>query len=100
MQRILARHDTNQGSDRDKSELEQILPRLEQDGVGFWPKGRRRSGIPGRDGPSEPEEIVEHGVTFNADKDGKLSRDESRPMIEEFARRHRPRRGRAGDQRP
>ena len=55
-----------------------------------------REGRGGPGGPPSPERLVEHAFTFDADGDGKLSRDEMRKYAEEMGRM----RGGADSRRP
>ena len=58
-------------------------------------EGRGRPGGPGRgdhDGPPpppNPERMIEHAMEFDADKDGKLSREELAKFVNEFTQ-HQP----------
>ena len=115
MQRILDRHDENEDGVLEETELEQMAAHIAQargsgrgdrrPGARRGPEGRpggregRRG--PGRfRGPPSPEQFVERAMTFDADKDGKLSRDELATMAEEFVRRGPPGRGREGRRGP
>ncbi len=97
MQGILERHDTNKDGVLDKRELEQIGrkrggefsrgPRDGEDG----PRGRGPGPDgPGPGGPPSPERIVEHAMSFDADKDGKLSKAELMKFAQEVSRRRGP----------
>jgi len=55
-----------------------------------------REGRGGPGGPPSPERLIEHAFTFDADGDGKLSRDEMRKYAEEMGRM----RGGADSRRP
>lgn len=65
-----------------------------QNGRGFGgpqggPQGQRGMGQPGADGPN-PERMVEHAMQFDADGDGKLSREELLKFATEITSRQMP----------
>jgi len=93
---LLDRHDSNEDGALDRKELEQIA---EQFGAGGDRRREGRSGQgpggdgpggEGRGGPPSPERMVEHAMEFDADKDGKLSREELLKFAEEMASRRGP----------
>lgn len=97
MHGILERHDANQDGVLDKTELAQVAAQFAQrrGGGPGAPRGGPGRGRPaGRGGPPSPEQFVEHAMTFDADQDGKLNRDEMRKLAEEFTRRAGPGRAR------
>ena len=58
---------------------------------GDRPAGRGPRGPGGAGGPGEgpdPERMLTHALEFDADKDGKLSKDELKKFIEDFISRH------------
>lgn len=125
MQNVLAIHDTNEDGVLDQTELQQIASRSSRfagdrgpgqeggprreggrpgDNFGGGPpgpppgNGSDRQGPPGGPGhgPPNPERIVEHAMSFDADDDGKLSRDELMKFAQDVARNRPPRRESGG----
>jgi Ca2+-binding EF-hand superfamily protein len=100
MQGLLTRADTNNDGVASKEELAAVAERANTVGGGFGrgpgggPEGGPRGGPggfgppgpggPGGFGPPNPEAFIERAMTFDADKDGKLSKEELGKMAEQM----------------
>ncbi|MDA1053743.1 MAG: EF-hand domain-containing protein [Planctomycetota bacterium] len=107
MRGLLTRGDTNGDGALDKEELAKIAASFQGQGAGRRPEGAGPDGRGpgGPDGPPRPETIVENALRFDADGDGKLSRDElleyAKQMIQRRGGQGRPEgRGPEGGDRP
>ena len=95
---LLDRHDTNEDGALDRKEIEQIAGPSGRDGDrprdgrgGPGPAGPGPAGEGGLGGgPPSPERMVEHAMHFDADKDGKLDKDELLKFAEEMSRHRGP----------
>jgi hypothetical protein len=100
MQGIFARADEDKDDVLTKQELMKSAERQISDGPGRFggfaggPGGF--AGGPGGFGPPSPEAFVNRAMQFDADNDGKLSKEELSKMAEEIGRGF----GRRGDQGP
>ena len=90
MARMIDQHDENEDGALDKSELKKVAAEMAQRRGRRGPEGegRRGPGGPeGRRGPPTPEQFVEHAMEFDADEDGKLSKEELLKFAQEMVQR-------------
>ncbi len=90
MQGLMERGDANGDDALDKEELAKIAASFQGQGPGGQPRGRGPDAGPGGrgpDGPPNPEMMIEMAMRFDADGDGKLSREELTKFAHEMARR-------------
>jgi len=105
MQSIITRGDTDKDGAISRDELVKVAASFGggrgRDGEGGpgpgRPGGEGGRGLSGFGGPPNPEMFIEHAMRFDADKDGKLSKDELQKLAQEIGRR---RGGEGGGGRP
>jgi Ca2+-binding EF-hand superfamily protein len=85
MQGLLERGDANADGALDKDELAKITASFPGRGPGAPDAGPEGRGGPG--GPPNPEMMIEMAMSFDADGDDKLSRDELTKFAQEMGRR-------------
>ena len=99
MRRIVTSADKDEDGLTDKAELAALAAEMAAAQPEGQPGNRRRRG--GRDDDDEneidPQRMVQHALSFDADSNGQLDKQELEKFAQEFAQRGRRGRPRAGD---